>query len=473
MNSNKQKILSKIPQIDQILNHPQLQPFIDKFSHDFILCCVQHETRRLRERLLSESISNGLSRPGILDEIVEKSVEYINQKLQPSLKKAINATGIILHTGLGRAPLMEEARDNLMQITEGYCTLEIDLESGKRGERIEHIEKLLGNLTGAEAACVVNNNAAAVLLTLNTLCFGKEAIISRGQLIEIGGSFRIPEVIEKSGTKMIEVGTTNKTHLHDYERVISENTRLLFAVHPSNYRVKGFTKEVKINDLVDLGKKYNLAVAQDLGGGVLVDLRKYKLPYEPVVRDSIEAGVDVVTFSGDKVLGGPQSGIIVGRKKYLDAIKSNPLMRALRCGKLTYAILEPTLKLYLREKEFIKHNRVLNMLLEPLDSLEKRVEKIKKKITDDIKSNCEINFEDTTVQIGSGALPLEELPSIAITLRMANVPTEILAKKFRLHEPPIFGYIRENRLFFDIRTVFKKDEKLLISAMQKIIGNNC
>lgn len=473
MNKSKQTLLSKIPQVDQVLNHSKLQPFLDKLSHEFVLTCIQQETSRFRERLLRGSNSTEMSREAILEEIAEKSIENIHNKLLPSLKKAINGTGIILHTGLGRAPLAEEARDNLRKITEGYCNLEIDLETGQRGDRTKHVEDLLCQLTGAEAACVVNNNAAAVLLTLNTLSFGKEAIISRGQLIEIGGSFRIPEVMEKSGAKMVEVGTTNKTHLRDYEKAISNNTSLLFAVHPSNYRVKGFTEEVNIKDLVELGKKHNVAVAQDLGGGVLIDLRQYDLPYEPVARESIAAGVDVVTFSGDKVLGGPQSGIIVGNKKYLDAIKSNPLMRALRCGKLTFAILEPTLKLYLSEKELINRNLVLNMLLEPLESLEERIENIIKKLTNKVKLNCEINIEDTTVQIGSGALPLEELPSKAITLRTEKIPTELLAKKFRLYEPPIIGYIREDRLFFDFRTIFAQDEVILTRAIEKIIGNNC
>jgi L-seryl-tRNA(Ser) seleniumtransferase len=386
------------------------------------------------------------------------------------LRKAINATGIILHTGLGRAPLSEEARENLMKITEGYCTLEIDLERGKRGERTDHVEDLLCKLTGAEAACVVNNNAAAVLLTLNTLCFGKEAIISRGQLIEIGGSFRIPEVMTKSGAVMVEVGTTNKTHLRDYEKAITKNTGLLFAVHPSNYRIKGFTAEVKLQDLVSLGKKYGVPVAQDLGGGVLVDLRKYDLPYEPVAREGVETGVDVITFSGDKVLGGPQSGILVGKKTYIDAIKTNPLMRALRCDKLIYATLEPTLKLYLRENDLVKKNRVLNMLLEPLGGLEKRIKNVKKRIATVDKSKVDIKIESTTVQMGSGALPLEEIASRALSIRANTIATENLAKKFRLYEPPIIGYIREDRLYFDFRTIFREEDVILIDAFNEILA---
>ena len=470
MNKSIQNLLSYVPQVNQILSHPKLQLFIDKFSHDLVVASIQQQTEKLREQIVKNPNSLEISKQVLLETIAEKSVRQLEEKLKLSLRKAINATGIILHTGLGRAPLSEEARNNLKMITEGYCTLEIDLETGKRGERTKHVEELVCQLTGAEAACVVNNNAAAVLLTLNTICFGKEAIISRGQLIEIGGSFRIPEVMAKSGATMVEVGTTNKTHLRDYENAISENTGLIFAVHPSNYRIKGFTAEVELQKLVSLGKNNSIPVAQDLGGGVLVDLRKYNLPYEPVARESVDAGVDIITFSGDKVLGGPQSGIIIGKKSYVDAIKSNPLMRALRCDKLIYATLEPTLKLYLQEKDLVNKNRVLNMLLEPLESLEKRADNIKSRLTTVDKSNVYIRIENTTVQTGSGTLPLEELPSKAITLQVIDTPTENLAKRFRMHEPPIIGYIRDDKLYLDIRTIFQEEEDVLIHAIRKVIS---
>ncbi len=468
MNSSKQKLLSQIPQVDEILRHSKLQPFIAKLSHEFVLQNVQKVTEQYRAELLAKDSSNNFSRASITKQILSRSLSRIQNFLRPSLQRAINGTGIILHTGLGRAPLITGAKENLAKVAAGYSNLEIDLESGKRGKRNSHVEELLCYLAGAEAACIVNNNAAAVLLTLNTLSFGKEAIISRGQLVEIGGSFRIPDVMEKSGTKMVEVGTTNKTHLKDYEKAISDNTGVICVVHPSNFRVKGFTNEVSLPDLVSLGEKHNIPVVYDLGGGVLVDLRKYDLPYEPVVSDSVTFGVDVVTFSGDKVLGGPQAGILVGKKKFIDKIKSNPLMRALRCDKLIYAALEPTLRLYLNEDDLLKENCVLKMLLEPMENLNRKAKKLSNKL-DRIKTSCQFKIEDTSIEIGSGAMPLEEFPSKAISLQIESIPVETLAKRFRSYSPPIIGYIRDNRLFFDLRTIFEDEYAIFFEACQQIL----
>lgn len=467
MHDNRQKTLSKIPPVNQILDDAKIRRCMEKYSRGFVLSLIQEETQRYKEKLLIENVGD-ISRDFIQEELVSKILTRLQKITSPSLKKVINATGIILHTGLGRAPLNEEARENLMNISEGYCSLEVDLESGNRGNRNAHVESLICQLTGAEAACVVNNNAAAVLLTLNTLCFGREAIISRGELIEIGGSFRIPEVMEKSGAKMVEVGTTNKTHLKDYRRAISERSGLICVVHPSNYRVKGFTAETPLPDLVELANHHGLPIFQDLGGGVLVDLREYGLPYEPVVAESVENGVDVVTFSGDKVLGGPQSGIVVGKQRYLDKIKANPLMRALRCDKLIYAALEPSLKLYLQQELLTRHS-VLKMLLEPIESLQSRMGAFVSKISAGVKEICQISIADTFVQIGSGALPLEQLPSKAISLRSDAIPTESLAQRFRLNEPPIIGYVRDDRLFFDFRTLSETDASIVLAAIESIL----
>ena len=469
--NSKQNLLSQIPQVDQLLKHGELEPFIRKFSHDFVLQNVQKVTNEFRAELLSEKPLGHSSSESIAVQILNRSLSRIQNFLRPSLQRVINGTGIILHTGLGRAPLPKEARDNLAKVAEGYSNLEIDLESGKRGKRTSHVEALLCYLTGAEAACVVNNNAAAVLLTLNTLSFGKEAIISRGQLVEIGGSFRIPEVMEKSGTKMIEVGTTNKTHLKDYESALSENTGIICVVHPSNFRVRGFTNEVSLPDLASLGGKHKIPVVYDLGGGVLVDLRKYNLPYEPVAAESVTSGIDVITFSGDKVLGGPQAGIIVGKKNYIDQIKSNPLMRALRCDKFVYAALEPTLRLYLNEENLLKENQILRMLLEPIDNLNKKAQELYEKL-DGMQTSCQFKVEKTNIEIGSGAMPLEEIPSRAISMRWDSVPTEALAKKFRSHSPPIVGYIRDDRLFFDLRTIFEAEQDILVQACEKIMNSD-
>jgi len=472
MKTDKQTLLSRIPQIGEILSHPQLQPSLERFSRDWIVRIVQRETDQLRQSLLQEaSFSKNLTSDGLLEQIVTNSLRRVEQKMQPSLKSAVNGTGVILHTGLGRAPLSEAAKANLVQIADGYSSLELDLENGKRGKRDAHVEGLLCDLTGAEAACVVNNNAGAVFLALNTLSSGRDAIISRGQLVEIGGSFRIPEVMEKSGAKMVEVGTTNKTHLNDYERALSENTGVICVVHQSNYRVKGFVAEVELVELVALARKRNVPLLQDLGGGVLVDLRKFGLPYEPVARDSIELGADVVTFSGDKVLGGPQAGILVGKFEYISKIKSNPLMRVLRCDKLIYATLESTLKSYLQESRLIAENLVLKMLTEPVENLSKRIQKLKKELSNAISGKrCDISEKDTTVQIGSGALPLEAIPSKALTLKPKEISTEGLARKLRTQTPPVIGYIRDDELYVDFRTVFEKQDSIVLAAVKKALS---
>lgn len=461
-----QKQLAAIPQISQILNHPALESYLATYCHDFVVLAVQKATNAVRKTILNGGRGAPRTRAKIQEQIVREAVSQLEQSLRPSLRKVINATGIILHTGLGRAPLPKEALRNIQKVAEGYCNLEFELGSGKRGKRTAHVEALLCHLTGAEAACVVNNNAAAVLLTLNTLAFAKETIVSRGQLVEIGGSFRIPEVMAKSGTRMVEVGTTNKTHLKDYQKALSPDTSLICVVHPSNYRVQGFTKEVPLSELVEFAQGHDLPVMQDLGGGILFDLRKHGLPYEPVARESIAAGVDVSTFSGDKVLGGPQSGIIVGKKKCLDLIKSNPLLRALRCDKLVYAALEPTLKHYLQQEQLPELSQVFRMLLEPVEHVEKRAERVRAKVCQVRSEAVEVGVVDSTVQMGSGALPLEALPSKALCLSSSSTAIEKLARAFRMCEPALVGYVRDDRLFFDLRTVPEEDEPAMIAAFE-------
>lgn len=466
MNS-KQRILSTIPPIHEILKQSKIQSLVKTYSRDFIYSIVCEEIEKRKGFLLKER--SEVPRGKNVQEIVEGVIQKTDDLMQPGLRRVINATGIILHTGLGRAPLCSAARENLQQIAEGYCSLELDLESGERGDRTSHVEELLCRLSGAEAACVVNNNAAAVLLTLNTLAFEKEVIISRGQLIEIGGSFRMPDVMQKSGAKMVEVGTTNKTHLRDYEQAITAATGLICVVHPSNYRVKGFTKEVGLAEIVEIGRKHQVPVFQDLGGGIFVDFRKYHLPYEPVIRESVETGADVISFSGDKVLGGPQSGLMVGKRKYIEAIKQNPLMRALRCDKLVYAALEPTLRLYFQEASLKTSNEVLRMLLETEEKIERRARAFLKKISKEAKRISQIDLEPATVQIGSGALPLEEIPSWALTLQSAKVSTVELARRFRLAPTPIIGYIRGDKLYFDVRTIRPDEEQLFIEMIEQVL----
>lgn len=466
----KRSPFASLPPIGQLLQHSEITPYLSKIDHEFVVHCLQAETDRVRLRLGAGEKDNALSREALTTDIVSNVVAMICRLLAPSLKPAVNGTGIILHTGLGRAPMSVEAQENVARVISGYCNLEFDLESGKRGQRNEHVEEILCQLTGAEAACVVNNNAAAVLLTLNSLAFGREAIVSRGQLVEIGGSFRIPEVMEKSGTRMVEVGTTNKTHLRDYTRAVSDETGVICVIHTSNYRVQGFTKEVPLAEIVELAHEKRIPVMQDLGSGVLIDFKALGLPYEPLAKESIASGADVVTFSGDKVLGGPQCGIIVGKKAYIDKITSNALMRALRCDKLTYAALEPTLKQYLQPGRLLERNRVLKMLLEPLDKVSQRAEALLQSLTALVGNDYNLSIEDSFVQIGSGALPLEQLPSKAIGVSVESVSTDTVARLFRQSDPPIIGYIREGRLLFDLRTIGREEDEILISAFERIAG---
>lgn len=376
---------------------------------------------------------------------------------KPSLKRVINATGIIVHTNLGRAPLAKVIISYLLEIAGAYSNLEYDLKSGKRGSRYVHVEDLLLELTGAEAALVVNNNASAVLISLNTLAKGREVIVSRGELVEIGGSFRIPEVMKWAGCILKEVGTTNKTHLYDYESAINENTALLLKVHKSNYAIVGFTKEVNTQELVSLAHSKGLPVMEDLGSGCLIDFSKYGLAKEPTVQEVVKAGVDVITFSGDKLLGGPQAGIILGKKDFIEKIKKNPLNRAIRIDKLTLAALEMTLRLYRDEKIAIEHIPVLKMILTKPEELKKRAQKLYRSLNFITTFGFEIKLVPTTSKTGGGALPLLDLPSFGVAIKAKYFSLQDLQEKLRNFSPPIIAMAEEDNLVFDVRCLFEED----------------
>ena len=474
-------LLSKLPSVDSILSLPEVDKLCSRYSRKMIVDVVREGLEEFKRRIISGEDERDIDRDEIIGEIARSVGEKTEEMLQTNLKRVINATGIILHTNLGRAPLSETAGQRLMEISQGYCNLEIDLESGERGHRTDHVEKLLRQLTNAEAAAVVNNNAAAVFLVLNTLSFGKETIVSRGELIEIGGSFRIPDVMDKSGAKMIEVGTTNRTHLKDYQSAICEKTGLILRVHQSNYKITGFTAQVGLDELIKLGTECGIPVVNDLGSGALIDLTRYGLPYEPVAKESIERGADVVTFSGDKVLGGPQAGLIIGKREFIDMIKQNPLMRTLRCDKLIYGALEGTLKLYLQEGELAKTHPVLRMMTEGLDTVKDRGRRLLGML-DDVKNNLDLKLEETEAQTGSGALPLEPIQSAAVSIS----PKEISASSdrtqstgcttsaskvsalLRANNPPIVGYVRNNRVFLDMRTVHDNEVELIAEAIKAL-----
>ncbi|MBC7187906.1 MAG: L-seryl-tRNA(Sec) selenium transferase [Calditrichaeota bacterium] len=462
--------VSLLPSVEAVLSSTEGEKLCARFPRWLVKEEVVHELAELRRRLLAGEKLRLNSRAAVVASVLRAVRRRLTALHRPSLRRVINATGIVLHTGLGRAPLAEVVRRNVLAVTEHYCNLELDLESGKRGNRLQHVEDLLCRLSGGEAACVVNNNAAAVLVALNTLACGKEAIISRGQLVEIGGSFRMPEVMEKSGTIMVEVGTTNKTKLSDYERVISVKTGAVVVVHTSNYRVLGFTAEPALREVVELAHAHHVPVIHDLGGGVLIDLRKLGLPYEPLVQESVQAGVDVVTFSGDKVLGGPQAGIIVGRRAYVEAIRSNPLMRAVRCDKMTIAALEATLRLFLDEERLLADNPTLRMLSAPVSAVEGRARRLLELVAAVHAERLHVRIEQSSAQAGSGALPLEQIPSRAVVVSCEGVSAHELASRLRSLPVPVIGYVQGDELYLDMRTVRDDELPLLAAALRKVIG---
>ena len=456
--------LARIPSVDSVLSMPEVEGLYDLCDRRIVADLVRASLGAMREAMLAGELQDA-DRKQLLVRVVGDVHGRVAETLSPRLKPVVNATGIVLHTNLGRAPLSRAAVDRLVSVAQGYTNLEIDLDTGQRGSRNDLVESLLTDLTGAEAAAVVNNNAAAVLLVLNTLAMGREAVVSRGQLIEIGGSFRLPDIMARSGVNMVEVGTTNRTHLSDYESAISDRTGLIVAAHTSNYRVMGFTSTVALDDLAALGHRYGIPVVHDLGGGVLVNLESYGLPYEPLVSDSVKAGVGVITFSGDKVLGGPQSGIIVGRKDLLARIRANPLMRAVRCGKLTYAALEATLRLYLKPADLLGTHPTLRMLTAGLDVLRRRANGLVRKLSDLSQKGWSIDVVDAPSQAGSGTLPMEEIPSVAIRLQPAGISAGEVARRMRRHSPPVLGYVREDILYLNLRTVFAHELKLVAEAV--------
>ncbi len=463
-----QEKMQLLPSIDTLLLREEALELRAQYSREIVKDKCNDILNDTREQIKNNTLKEGLSRENIIKSILKMVKEQLTKEFAPGLRPVINATGIILHTGLGRAPLSKAARKNVNKVMRGYSSLEIDLETGKRGERTAYVGSLLCKLTGAEAAVVVNNNAAAVFLALNTLAFGKEAIISRGQLVEIGGSFRIPEVMEKSGVIMREVGTTNKTKRSDYEKAINPNTGALVVAHTSNYRVLGFTAEVSIHDLHKVARIHHIPLIHDLGGGVIVNLEKLGLPYEPLVQDSVRDGGDIVTFSGDKVLGGPQCGIIVGKIEYVRQIQANPIMRAVRCDKITFAALEATLKLFINPDTLLKNNKTLRMLTESPVSVKARAEEVIKLLSPELRKKYSISIEESFAQTGSGALPLEKIKSYAISLIDKGKNIEKTAASLRNENPPVMGYIKNERLFFDLRTVTRKEVPVLAKALNKL-----
>ena len=455
MTAQAVNLLRDLPSIDRLLNHERCGTLLLRYNRDYVAekCRAVLEDTRAAVRQ-GKSQVDALSEGVILDQVEQR----IYSDSQPGHVRVINATGTILHTNLGRALLPQAAIEAMTEVAAHPINLEYDLAAGKRGKREEVLEKLLVELTGAEAATVVNNNAAAVLLGLNTLAEGKEVIVSRGELIEIGGSFRIPEIMAKSGAVLKEVGSTNRTHLADYEKAISEKTALLLKVHTSNYKVIGFTAEVELEQLVALGRQRGLPVMEDLGSGAFIDLSTYGLPKEPLVSERIKLGADLVTFSGDKILGGPQAGLIVGKKDIIARISKNHLQRALRCGKLTLAALEATLRLYRQSPVITEVIPTLKAFARSIDEIRKMGEAMLPKLKSALGKEFSITLEDSTCQIGSGALPTEELPTVVIAVAHGSQSATRIAQRFRAAKPPIIGRIRDDRFLLDLRSIFNPED---------------
>ncbi|HKZ56495.1 MAG TPA: L-seryl-tRNA(Sec) selenium transferase [Thermodesulfovibrionales bacterium] len=460
----KQKLLTTLPSVDEILRSNQGVQWLNVYPRRYVIQAIRDVIDSRRKEILKGFISD-ISEESMMAEIVN-TIEKLSSY---SLRPLINATGIVIHTNLGRSILSEKSLENIKKVSGSFSNLEYDLKAGKRGKRYTHVIRVLKEVTGAEDALIVNNNAAAVFLCLNTLSKGKEAIVSRGELVEIGGSFRMPEVMSASSAILREVGTTNKTHLHDYERAINDNTALIVKVHKSNFRVSGFVDEVSVEDLVSLGRRYQIPVMFDLGSGCLIDLKPFGIHDEPVVRDIVSTGIDITTFSGDKLLGGPQGGIIVGRKEYIEKIQKNPLTRAMRIDKLTLAGFEATLMEYIEEEKAIENIPTLRMLLQKPEVIRERAKRIAKRLKREIK-DVQITVMADTSRAGGGSLPELDFPTYVVTIRSDNVSVNEFEERLRNGNPPIISRIKEGSMIIDARTIRTQDLDDLIKGIKSALS---
>lgn len=465
---NKRDLFAQLPSVDEVLNNNKIIDILNEYPRNIVIECIREAIEEKRRCIIELKEENFNEFKVSLDEIVTNIVNKCNLKYSLSLKKVINATGTVIHTNLGRSLLSESLKDELWQSASRYSNLEYDIDKGERGSRYTHLTETIKRLTGAEDVLVVNNNAAAVLLVLSTMAKGGEAIVSRGELVEVGGSFRIPSIMALSGADLVEVGSTNKTHMKDYEEAITENTKVLMKVHTSNYRILGFTQSVEVDELCEIGKKHNIPVIEDLGSGVFIDVSKYGLTYEPTVLDSIRKGADIVTFSGDKMLGGPQAGIIVGKKEYISQMKKNQLTRALRVDKLTICALEATLRMYLDEEKAIKEIPTLRMLTYTMEELEEKANTLYSKL-ENLNTYSNIRIEDGLSQVGGGSMPLETINSKVIAITPNNMNVSTLEKKLRLSDSHVIARVYEDKYVLDIRTIFEDEFDILAKEIERAL----
>ena len=455
------QLLSQIPAINKILLLDEVKSLIQEYSEVGVKSAIKNYIDEIKQEILNEELHEVPS----LEKIVEVVTQIVKSEDKNSLRRVINATGTILHTNLGRSLLSQKIKENIESVAFNYSNLEFDIDNKKRGSRYVHLIDIIKKLTGAEDVLVVNNNAAAVLLTLNTLVKDKEIVVSRGELVEIGGAFRIPEIIKLSGGTPVEVGTTNKTHLKDYENAITDNTGALLKVHTSNYKIVGFTKEVSNEEISYLARENELVSINDLGSGQFVDFSRFGLPYEPTVKEVLDSGIDIVTFSGDKLLGGPQAGIIVGKKEYIEQMKKNQLTRALRVDKMTLAALEATLKLYLDEKEALEHIPTLHMISLSKERLFAKADVFNTRLSD---LDFKITIAEDKAEVGGGSYPASYLDSVVVKLEHPRLSATDIERRLLEVEIPIITRIKDNELIFDMRTLRTREFDLVKQALIEV-----
>jgi len=470
MDENKQAQLRRLPGVDRILEYGTNNQQFDNIPKTILIPAIRKTIEALRQIIMAsdKALDEAMF---ALDALVAKVCDHASRAMALRLKRTINATGVVVHTNLGRSLLSPAVLDNLTTIASRYSNLEFDLKAGRRGSRYSAVEDILCELSGARAAMVVNNNAAAVLLCLDTLANGREVIVSRGELVEIGGAFRIPDVMAKSGAILKEVGTTNRTHARDYENAVNDQTGLLFKAHTSNYSIVGFTAAVGLNELVAIGRRHQLPVMEDLGSGTLVDFSQYGLTREPTVQASLDAGVDVVTFSGDKLLGGPQAGIILGGKTHIDRIKANPLTRAVRIDKMTLAALEGTLQLYRDESKAVQQIPTLRMLTMSLAAIESRAADLKSRLEKLADGRLRVDAMDLASKAGGGSLPLLNLPSRCIGVSVDGMSANGVELWMRRHTPPVIGRIENDRFIMDPRTLQEEELEMIEKAFARMLAD--
>lgn len=464
---NKKELFAKIPAVDKIMLKKEIIDLEKKYPRNFITEIVRNELENLRKKILNLKENENLDIKE--EEILIVIIKNVEKNYKLKLRSVINASGVVIHTNLGRSLISEEIAKHMIEVATKYNNLEYDIENGKRGSRYDHLEKIIKKITNAEDVLVVNNNAAAVMLVLSTLAKDKEVIVSRGELVEIGGSFRVPSVMEQSGAKLIEVGTTNKTYAKDYENEINENTAAIMKVHTSNFRVLGFTKSPTLQELKETSEKFKIPFIEDLGSGLFIDISKYGLTYEPTVKDSIDAGVDIVTFSGDKMLGGPQAGIIVGKKEYIEKMKKNQLTRALRVDKFTIAALEATLRVYLNEEDALNKIPTLKMLTQNKEKIRLKAENLISKIN---VSNeiANIKIKEDESQVGGGSMPLERIKTFVVSIIPKKISVAKLEKLLRIFEPHIIARISEDSYILDLRTVLDNQIDLIALRINEVLN---